>query len=99
MKKMGNRGWSLLESLLVMVVIGLLTSTAGWSMNSYLLSTRLQCAADMIGMDIRKARLSVYHHGEPYHIDFCPKTQTYVVNDRGRIQLPEGITFGAAPDV
>ena len=99
MKKIGNRGWSLLELLFVMLVIGSLTTTAGWSMNGYLLTTKLQSAADMIGMDIRKARLSVYHYGDPYFIDFSPETSTYVVNGRSRIQLPAGISFGVASGV
>ena len=99
MKRLGDKGRSLFESMLVMLVIGLMTTTAGWSMNGYLLTTRLQSAADMIGMDIRKARLSVYHHGEPYIIDFCPETSSYVVDGRNRIQLPEGISFGVAPNV
>jgi prepilin-type N-terminal cleavage/methylation domain-containing protein len=99
MRSIGNKGWSLLELLLVMLVFGILTTTAGWSMNGYILSTRLQCAADMIGMDIRKARVSVYTFGDPYYIDFCPKTRTYTINDKSRIQLPQGISFGAAPGV
>jgi len=99
MKKMGSRGWSLLELLLVMVVMGIFTTTAAWSTNGYMLTTRLQCAADMIGTDIRKARLSVYHYGDPYVIDFRPNTSSYVVNGRIEIPLPEGISFGAAQNV
>jgi len=99
MKQLGNKGWSLLELMVVMAIIGILMSVASSSMYGYLLTTRLQCAADMIGMDIRKARLSVYTIGEPYSIDFCPKTSTYVVNGQGRVKLPDGISFGAAHGV
>lgn len=99
MKRIGNKGWSLLEVLLVMLVLGLLTTGAAWSMGSYILTARLQGAADMVSMDIRKARVSVYHFGDPYFIDFSPETSSYVVNGRIRIELPEGITFGVASGV
>ena len=99
MKRIGNKGWSLPELMIVMVVIGTLSAIGVSSMNRYAMTARLLNAAEMVGMDIRKARLSVYHHGEPYYIDFCPKTQTYTVNGKARIQLPKGITFGAAPGV
>ena len=99
MKKIGNKGWSLPELMVAMVVIGTLAMIGGSSMYGYVLTARLQSAAEMIGMDIRKARLSVYHYGDPYYIDFCPKTHTYTVNGSGRINLPQGISFGAAPGV
>ena len=99
MKEIGNKGWSLLELMIVMVVMGTLAAIGVSSMNRYSMTARLLSAAEMIGMDIRKARLWVYHHGEPYHIDFCSQTHTYRVNGQARIQLPKGITFGTAPGV
>ena len=68
-------------------------------MRDYVLTVRLQSAADMIGTDIRKARHSVFMNKDPYHIDFDPKTGTYLVNDTSRIPLPKGISFGTAPGV
>jgi prepilin-type N-terminal cleavage/methylation domain-containing protein len=99
MKQIGNKGWTLAELMMVMAVIGILATIGGRSMRDYVLTTRLQRAADMIGMDIRKARLSVYTSGDPYCIDFCPHTQTYIVNGQDRVELPPGISFGAAQGV
>jgi prepilin-type N-terminal cleavage/methylation domain-containing protein len=99
MKRIGNKGWTLLEQMTVIAIIGILVMMADWSMRDYALTVRLQSAAEMIGMDIRKARLTVFTRGEPYHIDFEPKTGTYVVNDTDQIHLPVGISFGIAPGV
>ena len=98
-KRMGNKGWTLLELMTVIALIGILTGIASLSMLDYMMTVRLQSAVEMIGTDIRKARLTVFTRGEPYHIDFEPKNGTYLVNDSDRIQLPMGISFGIAPGV
>jgi len=99
MKQIGNKGWTLMELMTSMAVVGILAMMAVQSMHGYVLTKRLQSAAEMIGMDIRKARLSVYTRGESYCIDFSPKTGTYLVNGQSRISLPPGISFGTAPGV
>jgi prepilin-type N-terminal cleavage/methylation domain-containing protein len=98
-KQMGNDGLSLMELMMVVALIGILAAITGISMWDYTLTVRLRSAADMIGSDIRKARHTVFMRGEPYHIDFDPKTRTYLVNNISRMQLPEGISFGVAPGV
>jgi Tfp pilus assembly protein FimT len=99
MKRIGNKGWTLLEQMTIIAVIGILAMMADLSMRDYVLSVRLQSAVDMIGTDIRKARHSVFMSKEPYHIDFDPKNRTYLVNDVSLISLPKGIKFGTAPGV
>jgi prepilin-type N-terminal cleavage/methylation domain-containing protein len=99
MKQMGNRGWTLLEQMTVIALIGILAAITALSMRDYALTVRLQSATEMIGMDIRKARLTVFTRDEPYHIDFEPKSGTYLINDTDRIKLPMGISFGTAPGV
>jgi prepilin-type N-terminal cleavage/methylation domain-containing protein len=99
MKKMGNDGWTLLELMTVIALIGILAAITDWSMRDYVLSVRLRSAMDIIGTNIRKARHSVFTSKEPYHIDFDPTNGTYLVNDVSLIPLPEGIKFGTAPGV
>ena len=99
MKRIGNKGWTLLEQMTIIAIIGILVMMADLSMRDYLLSVRLRSAVDMIGTDIRKARHSVFTSKEPYHIDFDPKNGTYLVNDVSLIPLPKGIKFGTAPGV
>ncbi len=99
MKRIGNKGWTLLEQMAIIAVIGILVMMADWSMRDYVLSVRLRSAVDIIGTDIRKARHSVFTSKEPYHIDFEPATGTYVVNSSYRMQLPTGVSFGTASGV
>jgi len=98
-KWMGNDGWTLLELMTVIALIGILAAITDLSMRDYGLSVRLQSAVEMIGSDIRKARHTVFTTNEHYHIDFEPATRTYLVNDASRVKLPDGISFGTAPGV
>ncbi len=99
MKQLGGKGFSLPEVMTVMAILGMLVMLSDRFMQDYILTVRLQSAADMIGTDIRKARYTVYTGGEPYCIDFEPATRTYIVNGKDRMQLPPGISFGSAKGV
>jgi prepilin-type N-terminal cleavage/methylation domain-containing protein len=99
MKRLGRKGWTLSELMIVMAIMGILTTMAGLSMKDYLLSIKLQGATEMIGTDIRMARFTVFTRGESYLIDFHPKTNSYLLNSEHRMQLPKGISFGIAPGV
>ncbi len=99
MRQLGRKGISLAEVMTAIVILGILASIADTSMRGYLRTARLQSAVDMILTDIRQARFKVLTWGDPYRIDFEPKTSSYLVNGVSRIQLPPGISFGAAEGV
>ncbi len=98
-KHLGSKGLSFLEVMTVMAILGILALIANTSMKDYLLTARLQGATEMILADIRQARFKVFTWGDPYHIDFDPKTASYLVNGTSRIKLPAGISFGAGAGV
>ena len=99
MRRHGQSGFSLPELLMVIALMGILSGISVWTMRGYQRTARLNSAVDMIGADIRKARLHVFTSAEEYYIDFEPKTSSYVLNGISRIQLPEGISFGADKEV
>ena len=99
MRQLGRKGISLAELMTVIAVLGILALFADLSMSDYHRTVRLQSAADMILTDIRQARFTVLTWGDPYRIDFEPKTASYLVNGAGRVKLPPGISFGSAAGV
>lgn len=99
MKKEGMQGFTVLELLTAVAIIGVLATMAHASFREVAGRAKLNGAIDMIGIDIRKARYESMMSGEHHQIDFEPQSSSYVIDEQYRIALPEGITFGADPGV
>lgn len=99
MNRMKENGFTLMETVVVLVVMGLLASIAQASFREMAARSRLNSAIDMIGTDFRKARYESIMSGEHYRIDFEPAAGSYLINGKDRVSLPGGIRFGADPGV
>ena len=70
----GRGGYTLIELLTVLVLILLLASLAGPSMNSYLGHTKTRRALDRVSNDIALARMSAVRGGARSVVDFAGGT-------------------------
>lgn len=99
MERQGMKGYTLVEMMAVVAIIGVLGSIAHLSYQDLRARRQLYAAIDMVGADLRKARVTVWYSGDQHHIDFDPHTNSYLLNDLDRIVLPGGVRFGADPAV
>jgi len=95
MGRKGIEGFTLLELVVVIALVGLLVAIAQGSMREVSSRARLNSAFEMIGSDMRKARYGSLMEGEHHYIDFEPQAGSYLINGQDRVKLPEGIRFGA----
>lgn len=99
MKRERMQGFTLLELMMIVAIVGVLVTIAHASFQEIAGRGRLQAAIEMIGNDIRSARYQALMSGEHHRIDFEPTTSSYVMDEKGRVFLPAGIRFGADPGV
>jgi prepilin-type N-terminal cleavage/methylation domain-containing protein len=99
MFKTDSEGYSLMEVIVVLAIIGVLCSLAFASMHDYAGSIKLRAAIETIAVDIRLARVMAWSSRESCYLSFDPATNSYTMNGSRYVNIPEGIRFGTDPSV
>ena len=99
MFKTDREGYTLMEVIIVLAIIGVLCSLAFASMQEYAGSIKLRAAMETIAVDIRLARVTAWSSGESCYLSFDPITNSYTMNGSRYVNIPEGIRFGTDPSV
>jgi type II secretion system protein H len=99
MRELGRKGFTLLEMMIVLAIIGTLCALALSSMHEYVKRTKLRNTAETVAADIRQARWKARMQSVPCTIVFDTDQQTYFISGSQNAILPEGIRFGVDPAV
>lgn len=99
MKKLGAKGFTMLEILTVMVIMGILVSMAFSAMHGYFARTKLRNTAETVAADIRQARWLARTRSAFCTIVFDTASRAYVISGEQTALLPEGLRFGIDPTV
>jgi prepilin-type N-terminal cleavage/methylation domain-containing protein len=94
MKKLGVKGFTFLEMLTVMAVIGIVSSLAISTMHDYFGSTKLRNTVETVAADIRQARWLARSRSATCTIVFDAEARSYLISGAHHATLPEGIRFG-----
>ena len=99
MEKKGMQGFTLIELMVVVALLGILATFAHASFREVAGRAKLNGAIEMIGADIRKSRYESIMSGEHHQIDFNPAEGSYLIDEHDKVLLPQGVRFGADQDV
>ncbi len=99
MRNLGRKGFSMLEMLTVLMIMGVLSSIAFSAMHGYFARTKLRNTVEIVAADIRQARWLARTRSAPCTIVFDAASQAYVISGEKSSLLPEGIRFGIDPTV
>jgi prepilin-type N-terminal cleavage/methylation domain-containing protein len=99
MKKLGAKGFTLLEMLTVLLIMGVLVSIALSSMHEYFDRTKLRNTVEIVAAHIRQARWLARTRSAPCTIIFDTASQAYVISGEQSSALPDGVRFGIDPSV
>ncbi len=77
------RGFSLLEMLVVLVVMGLLTGMGYWLMVPALERAKVRRVVAVIAGDLQYAQVLAARHREPVVVIVNPSLKMYLIRDRG----------------
>jgi len=99
MKKRGAMGFTVIESLIVLLITGVLVSIALSSMHGYFERTKLRNTVELVAAHIRQARWLARTRSATCTIVFDTASQAYVISGEQASALPEGTRFGIDPSV
>jgi prepilin-type N-terminal cleavage/methylation domain-containing protein len=94
-----EKGFTMLEMLVVLAIAGTLVSIAASAFHSYQERTRLRSAIETMGAHIRQARWDARMQSAKSTIVFDVVSSSYTINGKVAATLPRGIRFGADPSV
>ena len=89
---MGRRGVTLVEILVVVVMIGIMTSMALPRFNRMRQQWRLESAAQQLVGDLHRARVQALKRNDYVDLDVTGAS-TYTIRFLGARTLPDGVTF------
>ena len=99
MRKDRNAGFTVMELMIVVAIIGILVSIATASMAEFVSSTRLRTAVHLMASRIRQARLLAITTSSACFVKFDVLNNSYTLNGTQNALLPVGIRFGVHPEV
>ncbi|MEK6744785.1 MAG: GspH/FimT family pseudopilin [Nitrospirota bacterium] len=99
MRNLGRKGFTMLEMLTVMIIMGVVISIALSSFFGYLVRIKLRNTVELVAADIRQARWLARTRSVPCTIVFDTASQAYVISGEKSSVLPEGLRFGIDPSV
>ena len=94
-----QRGFTMMELLMVTVIVGIVVTIAASSFRDYQQRMRLRNAIEAIGAHIRQVRWSARWQSARNTIVFDVPGRSYTINGTTTERLPPGIWFGADPGV
>lgn len=99
MKISRTGGFTIVELLMVIAITGMLLSIAIIGSASHIRNTKLQTAIYTVDSDIRRVRWIAQGTASACYIRFDVNGGSYTINNTHLTKLPDGIRFGAAPNV
>lgn len=99
MKGLGRKGFTLMELMTVMVIMGTLCAIAYSSLHGYLKRVKLRNAAQAVAADMRQAWWLARVNSTACTVIFDTEQQRYTITGLHHASLPEGIRFGVDPTV
>lgn len=96
---MGKKGYTLVEILFVLAIIGILSSIATMSMAEYVADAKLRTTIFSLGSHVRHAGMMALGGPSASTIKFDIAARSYTLNGMNDVLLPSGVRFGAHPEV
>ena len=89
MKIRKNKGFTLIELIIIMAILGIMASIASFSWRQYVPKINLRSAARQVSADIAKYRAKAMAEGRPYKIAFSGQGYTVTADPKaGNTDLP-----------
>jgi len=95
---MCHKGFTFLEVVIVIAVIGILSVIAVPGMSAFTDRLRIETTARTISTDLREVKMKSVLDRSDYTVLFDPGNNLYELSER-RSNLPHGVRFGFSPGV
>ncbi|MHB9027398.1 MAG: pilus assembly FimT family protein [Candidatus Latescibacterota bacterium] len=93
MRQHGERGYTLAEIMIVMVILGILATLALPNLKSIFSKDKLRASTTAITSSLYQARTKAVNEGTPYGVQFLSTGEFYVVSDPKATPVRSGVPF------